>query len=200
MGQSMGKEGAKSLNKLMHPLRKKLDDIPGGTQNCTAGTAFLTVKALELNHLNSVVMECGSGAPLFALPLSFFTKRTICVDRPMVMDQVLRIISRLSGTDSELTATLQYVRADILDMTVKDFADIVGDSNILNEITHVTAFIGIDNVNHALVKFALKHLPSLEWLCFRGDLENKLIQLLNQFGYFKDENKGFTLTLMTSGI
>jgi hypothetical protein len=53
-------------------------------------------------------------------------------------------------------------------------------------------------VNDAIVKFALKNLPKLQILCFRGKLNDNLVKLLKTFGYEEDQKMEFPLILRGS--
>lgn len=195
-GHRLSKQGSECLSRLVDP---SLEDfaklyVAGGTQSVTKGTALKVIEALKITPKKSVLLECGSGAPALALILSLWTKVTICVDRPMVMDEIFKRMALMSPELMIMPSTLHYVSADILDMRPHHFSSI-GDGNILNEITHLTAFIGLNDVNDALVKFALKCLPSLEWMCFRGDLLDVQKDLLAQFGFVLVEDQELILTL-----
>jgi len=53
-------------------------------------------------------------------------------------------------------------------------------------------------VNNALIRFALRELPSLEYLCFRGDLDTDSHNLLDQNGFKRNDDLSFQITLKGS--
>lgn len=158
-------EEAKSiLRQLIQPFLEVMSNLPGGVHNCGEKTLLAMVKKLELDPLKSVLLECGSGAPLLGLQASIFTKHTICLDLHEVMQTVYSIMENMSE-DSSFMQTIHMIAGmviyldfshpfrlgDILEIRPQAFTRInrdlgyQGDQSILDEVTHVTAFIGIDN-------------------------------------------------------
>jgi len=93
-----------------------------------------------MNCLNTIWADFGSGAPIFGLQASVFTKETICLDLPEVMDQVLRILQDSIPDDvanQHLTSAIHLVSQDILTMKMEELPEISKD------LTHITCFIGI---------------------------------------------------------
>lgn len=83
--------------------------------------------------------------------------------------------------------------------------------NLLEEVMHVTAFIGLQNgetffflvisylsVNAALVLFALRHLPKLRSISFRKAIDEHLAEILIKFGFEYDHHRSPTLALRGS--
>ena len=226
-------EAISAMRRLVQPYIDVMSNLPGGVHNCGEKTLVELVKKLQLDPLESVLFECGSGAPLLGLQASLFTKQTICIDLDDVMKTVYSIIDTMTDKTS-LIKTIHLISGiihlvffvhnplilgDILEMRPTIFGRINknlgygNDRSILDEVTHVTAFIGIDSgklmfsfyltkkiVNEALVKFSLKYLKSLKFLSFRGELDTNLKTLLSQFGFEEDNDLGFPLILRGSGL
>lgn len=141
-----------SLKNLMQPYYFTMSNIAGGVHSCSQETLFHFLKKMKLNPKTSVLLECGSGAPLFGLAASIFTKVTICIDLPSVMKTIFWILSFMSQEDSLFARTIHYIPgftlsnisliklADILEMRLQHFHHI---SSTMQEVTHVTAFIGL---------------------------------------------------------
>lgn len=98
-----------SLKVLMQPYFQTMSNLVGGVHNCNQETMLQMIKKLDLNSESSVLLELGSGAPLFGLQASIFTKVTICVDLPCVMKTIFLILSFLSAKDQAFARTIHYV-------------------------------------------------------------------------------------------
>lgn len=94
---------------LMHPIVTLMSNLPGGVHNCSVETIFKMVEKLKFNSKRTVLLELGSGAPIFGLGASIFTKRTLCVDLPDVMKTVHTIISCMKDEDSLFVKTIHLV-------------------------------------------------------------------------------------------
>jgi len=105
----LSKNGKKMLNEIMAPFFTMMSNLPGGVHNCGTETMVQIVERLNLDPSSSVLLECGSGAPLLGLQSSIWTKQTICVDLPAVMNIVYSVISCMSPIDSMLIKTLHLV-------------------------------------------------------------------------------------------
>lgn len=108
-----GEEEVKSiLRRLIQPYQQVMSNLPGGVHNCGEKTLLAMVKNLELDPLKSVLLECGSGAPLLGLQASVFTKRTICLDLFDVMQTVYSIIGNMKN--SSFMQTIHLIAGEII--------------------------------------------------------------------------------------
>lgn len=98
-----------ALKVLMQPYQKTMSNLIGGVHNCTEETMFQAISKLNFDPLTTVHLELGSGAPLFGLESSIFTKKTICLDLPAVMKTVFWILSFLSTDDKLFSQTIHMV-------------------------------------------------------------------------------------------
>lgn len=102
-------EEAKSiLRQLTQPYLNVMSNLPGGVHNCGEKTLIDMVKKLELNPSQSVLLECGSGAPILGLQASIFAKQTICIDIDDVMKTVYSIIETMTD-DSSFIKTIHLI-------------------------------------------------------------------------------------------
>lgn len=98
-------------------------------------------------------------------------------------------------------------------MRVRHFTDFEVDRATLQGVTHITALIGLHDgmtygfiffhfllVNRALIKFAMKELPNLQHITFRGDVDSDLKIFLEQCGFQKNPDRSFPIKLRISGI
>lgn len=94
----------------------------------------------DLHIETSVVIDFGSGSPIFGLQLKTMAKEVICVDLKIVMNQILAILelsiaSHLRSQD--LMSTIHLVSQDILTMRIEDLPP------VCRELTHLICFIGL---------------------------------------------------------
>lgn len=105
---STGDRRSKLLNELVQPYGN-LCDLPGGVHNCGVKTVMSMIDKLQLNPTKSILLECGSGAPILGLQASLFTKQTICLDLPTVMDIVFSTIHDMKKEEAALMKTIHLV-------------------------------------------------------------------------------------------
>ncbi len=98
-----------ALKKLLLPYSKTMSNIVGGVHNANDDSVLQLVSKLNFDPNETVLLECGCGAPLFAYQASIFTKQTICLDLPCVMKTVFYILSYLCPDDRKFAETLYYV-------------------------------------------------------------------------------------------
>lgn len=130
-----------AFKELMQSYYKTMSNLPGGVHRGTDATMLQCVEKLNFDPETTVLLECGCGAPIFGYQASIFTKRTICIDLPSVMQTVYWILHLLPDDDRILAETVNLLAVDILEMTIRDFED--AGLEIVKEVTHITAFIGI---------------------------------------------------------
>lgn len=103
-------EDAKAtLRNLIHPYLLVMSNLPGGVHNCGEKTLIEMVKKLELDPSHSVLLECGSGAPILGLQASIFTKQTICIDLDDVMKTVYSILENMGEDSSSFMNTIHMI-------------------------------------------------------------------------------------------
>ncbi len=105
----LSEDGREAFRQLLQPFMKTMSNIAGPVHNINNSTLFQVVKNLKLDPQRSILLECGSGAPIFGIGASFFTKETICLDLPSVMHEVYSIISWMSVKDAALATTIHLV-------------------------------------------------------------------------------------------
>ena len=107
-------EAAKSkLKRMILPYMAVMSNLPGGVHNCGEATVCHMVSKLQFDPEKSILLECGSGAPVFGLQASLFTKETICLDLPEVMNTVYSIIAAMSHEETLLMNTIHLVSGSI---------------------------------------------------------------------------------------
>jgi len=98
-----------ALKIIMTPYVKTMSNLIGGVHNSTTDTMLTLVNLLNFDPSKTVLLECGSGAPIFGLEASIFTKRTICLDLPSVMKTVYWILSFMSPDDKLFAQTINLI-------------------------------------------------------------------------------------------
>jgi hypothetical protein len=143
----------KAIEKLLAPFVRRMSDIAGMVHTITLKTIEKFIDLIELDQ-DSVLIECGCGPPFVALVASLFAKLVIGLDLPSVIEPVSRIISHMDH-DSKLFAKSIHLNSGqstsissyLLDYLIVDIHFItkfsIPKGVDLNEVTHVSAFIGI---------------------------------------------------------
>lgn len=66
-------------------------------------------KSLDFNPEKTVWLELGSGAMIFGLQASLFTKETICVDFPRVMYPIFENLALKTEEEQALLRTIHMI-------------------------------------------------------------------------------------------
>lgn len=193
-----------AIDILVRPFEtSEMNNLVGPVHAVTTGTTKKFVEAVDLGP-NSVLMECGCGAPFFALQTSCIAKLVIAFDLESVIQPALKILNEMDSDLKWLARSIHLLPVDILEMTKHSFKEIR-----LDEVTHLSAFIGVDAgmslsirvlnlvVNAALVKFSLLNLPKLRYMIFRRKAGSELDMILDAYGFVKKEDS-FDLILRGS--
>lgn len=110
------------IRELVQPYRDVMSNLPGGVHNCGEKTVIEMVKKLSLNPSQSVLLECGSGAPILGLETSIFTKQTICIDIDDVMKTVYSIIETMNDKSSFIKTIHLIAGYSSFDLTLTLFS------------------------------------------------------------------------------
>jgi hypothetical protein len=86
-----------------------MSNLPGGVHNCGEETIYQMISKIQPDPEKSILLECGSGAPVFGLQASIFFKETICLDLPDIMNTVYSIINAMSEEETKLIKTIHLL-------------------------------------------------------------------------------------------
>lgn len=79
-----------------------MNNLSGFVHNATAATALAMAQKMEMDASTSIWGDFGSGAPTFAIQGGVFARKTLCVDLPSVVNQVLAILVEMPSESKGL--------------------------------------------------------------------------------------------------